>query len=186
MSNAKELRDFISHDIYRELDHLNSNWGVYIDGINRAKNWCITLFMVSIGFVLTKKCEIDKSIFFILPLIPVVWFWIYTAYQRYCADVTSQKKTDERWLDILYDLHLFSEEVLKQKIEEIKKIRKPHNDKEDNERSNSCRFFKERLNPCRFVKDKIPGIFKASFHLEYLLFFLPAILGWLLAACKIY
>jgi len=184
MSDEKELRAFISHDIYRELDHLNSNWGLYIDAINRAKNWCITLFMVAIGFCLAEKK--NELIFYFFPLIPVVWFWVYAAYQRFCADITTQKKNNEDRLNILYNLHLFSKEVLRQKIEKIKEIQESHIDKKDKEGFNLCRFLDEKVNRNRFFKKKFPGILESACHLEYLLFFGTGITLWVIVAFLIY
>jgi len=166
MMTEKELREFLYQDIYRRIDHYNETWGIHNDVINRVRNWCVTLYMAAIGFCLYNREKIEP-ILYILPLIPVIWFWLYIAYHRYFADFYLNHKDYKKMKNILYNLHSLSREELSKTVDEIQNLTF------DGEEKKVWDF-------CRFFREKIPGIFIKAWHLEYMLFYGNMILLWIL------
>jgi hypothetical protein len=166
MSDEKELRDFLYQDIYRRIDHYNETWGIHNDVINRVRNWCITLYMAAIGFCLLNT-ENRNLIFYALSLIPVIWFWFYTAYHRYFADIYFNHEDYKKMKNILYNLHSLSHEEQIKTVDEIQNLQFDWPKKGEWDRS-------------RFFREKIPGIYKNAKHLEYMLFYGVMILLWIL------
>lgn len=160
MMNEKELTDFLSEYIYWRRNCFDKDWDVNNDLINRARNWCITLFMAAIGFCFIYKGKICLPLFmfYTLPLIPVIWFWIYSAHQRIYADIYERHEDFEPMLNIFFSLPFLSKTELEKKVNEIQKL---------------TFYWKNKGQPdlCRFFKKKLWKILYNMLQAEYILFY---------------
>jgi len=86
INEMAELRAYISKCLIERLHSINNSLNQIEQYKIKLKTWCITLFMVSIGFCLKEGFNTNDSfkeyLFWFLPFAPVIVFWFHHAYKE--------------------------------------------------------------------------------------------------------
>ncbi len=166
-NRTKELREHIRICLLELLNRSLTRSINERDYTTRLKSWSISLFILTVGFCLEKKCSLGV-LYYILPFIPVCWFWFLNSYAIFTINRsidTSKNYEIEKNISELYKL---SYDELEKLAETIWSSKKPWP-------------LKGKTNFQRFRKEKIPEIFKISLQqLPELFFFGGMATVWLL------
>ena len=164
-NDISELRNHITRCLLDKLNHHRSVDSTYHRFLVQIKSWCLTLFMVSAGFCISRK-KLDE-IFYYLPLLPVVLFWLYHAYKQYLRDFYVNNEFLNNIDKFLSNLYTYSYNDLLERSDVLLTYKVSWENK-------------GRNNLHRLISKKIPGILKKGYSLENLMFFFPMLLFWVI------
>ncbi len=163
----QELRNHIRISTFNVINR-NINAQKYdVEYSHKLKSWAISLFLLSVGFCLKEKQNLGNS-YYLIPLIPVILFWLLHSYKLYMIEEQQRKERINKLKSYINNLYKYSHNELINISQNIYS-------------KNNIQGQKKKFDLKRFWKEKIPGIIKNTiFNLQNMLFFGGMIISWII------
>ena len=165
---TKELRLHLSQIVRDKINHIHHAQTLQHSYLMKIKSWCLTLFMIAVGFSLKSQDVLNGYTYFLLPVIPVLLFWTLHSYMEYFKSIYPERYHLQLLQKHLISLLSYSNRELEQLVEDHERLFQGTWEK------------KGQNNLKRFITKKTPGILKSSIGLINLLFFGGMIFSWVL------